>query len=129
MKRLFVFALLVVSARYGWSHRDALFSRPERNDAIVENDASCSIERLRLTVDGRTLVKEWLPSHETAVIPFEVDNDSDFELVWQWSGRTVERHWHGGMVARGSMPGRHVFQIDDDGNVRYYTERKSAAQL
>jgi hypothetical protein len=127
MKRLFILGVFAVCGWYGWTHRDTLFARHETHEAVIENNASSSIERFRLTVDGQTLVKESIASNEKAVIPFEVKNDSDFKLIWEWGDKPGERRWHGGMIAKGAMLQRHVFQIDDAGNVRYYTEPKGPA--
>lgn len=127
MKKLLILALFALAGWYGWTHRDTLFARHESHEAVIENDASSSIERMRLTVDGQTLVKESIPSSDKAVIPFAINNDSDFELVWQWRDRPGECRWQGGMISKGPMPQRHVFQIDDAGNVTYHAEPKGAS--
>ncbi len=124
MKRLFFLALFAVAGWYGWTHRDTLFVRHQSHEAVIENNASTSIERVRLTVDGQTMVKELIPSNEKAVIPFAIQDDSDFKLVWQWGNKPGERHWQGGMIAKGPMLQRHVFQIDDVGGVAYHVEPK-----
>jgi len=124
MKKLIVLALLAAAAWYGWRHKDTLFVRHQGHEAVIENQASTTLERVRLTVDGQTLVKESIPVDGKVVIPFSINNDSDFKLVWQWGGRPGERSWQGGMIARGPLLQRHVFQIDDDGNVTYHAEPK-----
>ncbi len=128
MKRLFFLALLVFAGWYGWKHRDTLFTRHEGHEAVIENDASVGIERVKLTVDGQTLVKEVIASNDKAVLPFSINNDSDFKLEWQYTGKIGERSWQGGMIAKGPILQRHVFQIDDDGNVTYHAEPKGTAK-
>jgi hypothetical protein len=127
MKKLFFLALLGLAIWYGWKHKDTLFTRHDGHEAVIENDASTSLERVRLTVDGQTLVKESIAANDKAVLPFTINNDSDFRLVWQWGNRPGERSWQGGMIARGPMLQRHVFAIDDDGNVTYHAEPKGTA--
>ncbi|MFI5372987.1 MAG: hypothetical protein ACHQ52_15655, partial [Candidatus Eisenbacteria bacterium] len=81
-----------------------------------------SLERVRLTVDGQTMVKESIATGEKISFPFRINNDSSFKLVWQWGNRIGEKTWEGGFIARGPMLQRHVFEVDDDGNVTYHAE-------
>ena len=127
MKKLFFLALFAVAGWYGWNHRDTLFVRQAGHEAVIENNAPTSLERVRITVDGQTLVKESIPADGKAVIPFKINNDSDFRLVWQWGNRPGESNWQGGMIAKGPMLQRHVFQIDEEGNVTYHAEPKGTA--
>ena len=124
MKKLVFLAILVFAGWYGWNHRDQLLHREGSHEAVIKNDASTSLERVRLTVDGQTMVKESIPAGESIELPFKINNDSDFKLVWQWGNRQGERTWEGGMIARGPMLQRHVFEVDDDGNVTYHAEPK-----
>jgi hypothetical protein len=127
MKKLFFLALFAVAGWYGWNHRDTLFVRHEGHEAVIENNASSPIVKMRLAVDGQTLVRESIPPNGKAVVPFSINNDSDFKLVWEWGDKPGERSWQGGMIAKGPMLQRHVFQIDDDGNVTYHAEPKGTA--
>jgi hypothetical protein len=124
MKKLFFLVLVIVAGWYGWNHRDTLLHRQGDNEAVIQNSANTSLERVRLTVDGQTLVKESIAQGEKVVLPFRINNDSDFKLVWQWGNRIGERNWEGGMIAPGPMLQRHVFEVDDEGNVTYHAEPK-----
>ena len=126
MGRLFLFLLVVAAAWYGWKHYPDLLSRRPGHDLVIENAGSADIERVRVTVDGQTLVKEVVPSGQKAVMQFKVTRDSDFDLIWETHGRMGERHWTGGSVPKGPMLQRHIFRIQDDGEVMYTTENKLA---
>lgn len=127
MKKLFFLALLAFACWYAWNHKDTLLKRQGQHEAVIENSTSTSLERVRLTVDGQTLVKESIPVDGKAVLPFQINNDSDFQLTWQWGNRPGEQSWRGGMIAKGPLLQRHVFQIDDDANVTYHAEPKGTA--
>ena len=45
---------------------------------------------IRVIVGGQTLVKEELPSGESATLPFRIAHDASFALNWQW-GNNDER--------------------------------------
>ena len=127
MKNLILFALVAFAAWYGWNHRDILLHRQAGHDAVVENDTGKTIERLRVTVDGQTFVKESLPDGQKAVFPFKVNNDASFALVWQYANQAGEKNWSGGMVPKGPMLQRHIMTIGDDDNVFYRAEHKAAS--
>jgi hypothetical protein len=124
MKKLIFLAILVFAGWYGWNHRDALLHRQGSHEAVIKNDSATSLERVRLIVDGQTMVKESIPAGQSITLPFKINNDSDFKLVWQWGDRIGEKNWEGGMIARGPMLQRHVFEVDNDGNVTYHAEPK-----
>ncbi len=125
MKRLIILALIALAAWYGWNHRGTLLASQDRSEAGIENSASYPIERVRLTVDRHTMVKESIAPREQVVIPFAFQNDSDFNLVWRRPDKQGERHWRGGGVSKGSFPQRYVFQIDNNGRVAFHTEPKA----
>ena len=124
MKKLFLLAMVAVAAWQAYIHYPKLLEKRGSHEAVIENRADLNIQRIRLTVDGRTLVKEALPMGATAVLPFEVNQDSPFRLVWQWERRTEEIQWNGGFVPKGPMLQRHVFSIQSDGTVVYRPEPK-----
>jgi hypothetical protein len=124
MKRLFILALLAFAAWYGWKHYPELLSRTPGHEAVIENDSGLTMERIRLTVDGQTLVKESLATGEKAALPFKVRNDASLKLEWQWKEKLGEMSWAGGMVPRGPMVQRHIMQVDADGGVVYIAENK-----
>ena len=124
MKRFIIFLLLVVAGWYGWKHWEDLVRHSPGHEAVIENYSGLTMVRIRLTVDGQTLVREELPNEERAVIPFKVANDASFQLVWEWKEKLGERHWSGGMVPRGPMVQRHIIQVDADGGVVYTAQPK-----
>ena len=119
MNRLIFLLLLVIAGWWGWKHGPALFKRTASHEAVVENATGATMERVRLSVDGQTFVKELLPSEQRAVFEFTVANDATFGLEWEWKDRLGERRWRGGMVPRGPMVQRHRMQVEADGGVIY----------
>ena len=122
MKRLFLLLLLGVAIWYGWKQYPRLVERRPSHEAVVENQTGAEIRRIRIKVDGQTLVRETLGDGATAALPFRVNRDASFELVWDDAGG--ERSWSGGMVPAGPMVQRHVFVIDTEGQVLYRAENK-----
>lgn len=125
MKKLIFFALVVFAGWYGWNNKDTLFQRKDAHEAIIENDTGEPITRMRLTVDGQTLVKESIPQGAAVSLPFRITNDSDFHLRWQWEQRPGEVEWRGGTVAAGPMTQVHRFLVRGPGNVVYQVEQKT----
>ena len=127
MKKLLFLALLAFAAWYGWNHYRGLFERHASHEAVIVNDSGSPITRIRLKVDGQTLVKEEVAAGQRGVMPFRITNDSDFQLTWQWGDKPGELSWRGGMVAKGPMVQRHLFTIDSEGQVIYQAENKTVA--
>ena len=124
MKRLVFFLLLVLAGWYGWKRWPELLHRTPGHEAVVENDTGLTMERVRVTVDGQTFVKEELANEQRAVFPFKVAHDASFDLEWGWKEKMGERRWRGGMVPRGPMVQRHLMQVDSDGGVIYTANAK-----
>lgn len=122
MKRLIVLVLLALAGWYGWNNYRQIFEKHPSHEAVIDNIGGAAIERLRIRVDGQTLVKELIPSGEKAALPFRVNRESTFELEWR-SGAN-ERRWSGGLVTAGPMVQRHLFAVDDNGEVMYRAENK-----
>ncbi len=120
--RLFVILLLAVAVWYGWKQYPKLAERRAAHDAVIENQTSREIERIRLKVGDQTLVREKLGPSETATLPFRVNQDASFTLTWQSHG--AELSWSGGMVPAGPMVQRHEFVIDPDEQVLYRATNK-----
>jgi len=125
MKKFLFLVLVAFAGWYGWNHRDNLLKRQDSHEAIVENDTGESMERIRLTVDGQTVVKETLAQGAAATLPFRVTNDSDFRLTWQWTQRPGEANWRGGTVAAGPLTQVHRFIVQGERSVVYQVEQKN----
>ncbi len=125
MKKLILLILVGVAAWYGWKMYPSLVDKRASHEAVIQNQATSGITRVRLQVDGQTLVKEVIASGGSATIPFKINNDATFDLEFEWQDRAGERSWHGGRVPRGPMVQRHIFTIDDQGDVIYRSETKS----
>ena len=119
MKRFIFLVLLVLAGWYGWKRWPDLFTHAPGHEAVVENDTGLTMERVRVTVDGQTFVKEVIPNEQRVVFPFKVAHDASFELEWGWKEKMGERRWRGGMVPRGPIVQRHLMQVDADGGVVY----------
>ena len=124
MKRLIVFLLFALAAWFGWKHWPELMRHTPGHEAVVVNDTGLTMERVRLTVDGQTFVKEVLPSEQRATFDFKVAHDASFGLEWEWKDKLGERRWRGGMVPQGPMVQRHMMQVDADGGVIYTANAK-----
>jgi hypothetical protein len=122
MKKLIFVCLVGATAWYGWTHYKGLLQRQPSHEAVIQNQTSHTLDRIRLKVDGQTLVKETLPAGETARLPFRVNHDSSFEL-W-WGTGPSERSWTGGLVPAGPMAQRHSFTIGEGDEVMYRAEGK-----
>src|SRR5262245_27544196 len=112
MGRLFFFALIVFAAWYGWNHYRDLITRKPSHDAVIENHSGRDMERVRLTVGGKTYVKETLPDETSVTFHFRVTEDATFLLEWKWTTKDVELRWTGGGVPAGPMVQRHIMQVD-----------------
>jgi hypothetical protein len=127
MKKLFFLAIVGVAAWYAWTHRDTLFKREGMHEAVVVNNAGEDLQRVRVVVNGQTLVREALAENQKASLPFKISADSDFQVTWQFTTKPGEMSWRGGTIAPGPMLQRHVFEIMADGSVLYHAESKGVA--
>jgi len=124
MKKLLFFAIVAFAAWYGWKHYPELMHRLPSHEAVIENRTGRPMTRVRLSVDGKTFVKDRIDDNADATIPFRVDNDATFTLVWQWESEGVEKSWTGGLVPKGPMVQRHHLTVDNEGGVIYRAEAK-----
>ena len=125
MKKLLVLAIIAVAAWQAKEHLPQLLHPQPSHQAVVENKSGEAIERMRLTVAGRTFVAEKLANGESATFAFRVARDSNFQMTWSWSTRAFEASWNGGMVAHGPMVQRHVITIEPGGGVIYEAQDPS----
>jgi hypothetical protein len=124
MMRLVFVLLIAAAAWYGWKHYPELLHRLPSHEAVIANHTGKVLTRIRLTVDGKTFVKERLGDGETVTFPFRVENDSEFGLEWEFESALGQRTWKGGMVPKGPMVQRHLFTIDGDEQVVYEARSK-----
>lgn len=117
MKRLLFLVILAGAGWYGWQHRDVLFAPNTDSEAVLVNEGTRAMLRVRLTVGGRTHVREVVEPGARASIPFAIERRSDFRLRWEWRGREGGPEWRGGEVE--PRPGRQrcTLQVYDDGGV------------
>ena len=124
MNQLLFFALVVFAAWYGWNHYRDVLTRKPSHDAVIENHSGHEMVRVRLTVGGKTFVKESLPDETSVTFPFRVSQDATFLLEWKWGDKDLELHWEGGGVPAGPMVQRHIMTVDADAAVIYKAEPK-----
>lgn len=122
MRRLIVLGLLAFAIWYGSQHGGKLFTRRPSHEAVIENTGDVAMARVRLRVDGQTLVRDAIAAGEAATLPFHVQRDGTFDLQWETSG--VEHIWSGGLVPAGPMVQRHRFSVDGEAQVLYRPENK-----
>ena len=124
MKSLVLFVLVCVAAWMAWHHWPELFEKHPHHDIQLVNAGSSSITRMRVTVGGQTFVKEVLAPGASTTWSFEVQDDSDFRLVWELADKMGEHQWSGGRVTKGPIVQHHTLTIDRDGGVVYTFEDK-----
>ena len=124
MKKLLFFALAAFAAWYGYNHYHELLDKRPSHEAVVVNSTGHPLTRVRVVVDGQTLVKETLDRDQKAVFPFRVEHDASFELYWQYADKPGMENWRGGMVPKGPMVQRHIMTIDAEDQVIYQPENK-----
>lgn len=124
MKKLIFMLLVALAAWYGYKHYPEILHRQGTHDLVIENNTGKPMERIRVMVDGQTLVKEALGDGEKATIPFRVQNDASFRMEWEYATQLGTRNWSGGMVPKGPMLQRHILSIDPDDAVMYRAENK-----
>jgi hypothetical protein len=107
---------------WGWTRGPELFQKQPSHEVLVTNASRARLERLRVSVAGRTFVAETLDAGGEMRHSFRTADDTQFRLVWQWSDRLGEFEWTGGRVARGPLAQRHRLRIDGDNGVVYFTE-------
>jgi len=125
MKNLILLALIAAAAWFGWKHYPELFERKASHEAVIENQTGMTMERIRVTADGHTVVCESLPNGQSARLPFRVENDSDITLEWQYAEKAGDRRWRGGLVPKGPMVQRHIMTVDSDDQVIYRPVNKT----
>ena len=122
MRFLILLIVVVGVGWYGWTHREDLFQHPPAHEAVVDNRSGSPLDRVRIKVDGQTLVQERMAAGQVARLTFRVNRDSAFELIW--TIRNEDRTWSGGMVPAGPLPQRFFFTIGAGNDVTYRTEHR-----
>ena len=119
MKRLVLLVVVALAVWVGWNQRSTVFERRASHEAVVVNEARGALTRLRVTVGGRTFVRERLEPKERFSFRFLTNEDTKFRLVWTRADRIGEAEWSGGFVAHGPLVRRHRIRIDDDNGILY----------
>jgi len=114
MKRLLFLAIVGAVAWYGWQNRGAVFGGSADSEVVLVNAGIRAMQRVRLTVDGETYVREVIEPDARAHLPVRVTRVSDFRLVWEWRGLEASRDWQGGQVTPGPPRSRCTIQVFDD---------------
>jgi hypothetical protein len=117
MKRLFWLALFGAAVWYGWHHWGGVFGGSRDSEAVIVNSATHAMQRVRLTVDGQTFVRDAIEPEAQVTLPFRVARSSDFRLRWEWRGVDAAPDWRGGQVEPGPTRTRCTLQVFDDGGV------------
>jgi hypothetical protein len=127
MKRLLFLVLLAAAAWYGWRHWPELVNRQPGHEAVIINHSGKPMVRVRLMVDGQTLVKERLADGEQGALGFKVADDATLELEWEYETTMGQHRWRGGQVPRGPLVQRHFITVDADDQVIYEARQKGVA--
>jgi len=117
MKKLILLALFAAAAWYGWKNREALMHPVPSDQAVIVNAADRALLRVRLTVDGQTMVRDAIEPGASTTFPFHIAHDSDFQMDWQWRGREGRGVWRGGLVTANSPPSSSTLTVSADGSV------------
>lgn len=117
MKRLLFLAIVVAIGWYGWQHRAVLFTGDTDSVAVLVNDGTRDMLRVRLTVDGQTYVRDVIAQGTQTTIPMPVRRVSDFRLRWEWRGLEGAPNWQGGEVTPGPPRSRCTLTVFDDNGV------------
>ncbi len=114
MKRLLFLVFLVAVVWYGWNHRGGLLTGNTDSEAVLVNEGTREMLRVRLTVDGRTYVRDEIAPGARTTIPIAVSRTSDFRLRWEWKGLEGAPDWRGGEIAPGPPRSRCTITMYDD---------------
>ncbi|HEY3215110.1 MAG TPA: hypothetical protein VGK93_01320 [Candidatus Eisenbacteria bacterium] len=123
MKKLLILLLVLGVGWYGWKQAPRLGERRPSHLAVIENASHSRLEHLRLSVSGRTFVRDRLPPGQRATFAFQVRRDASFVFRWE-QGSLGKRTWSGGLVPAGPLLQRHVIRVGDDDRVSYFAERR-----
>ena len=125
MKRLLLWAVVLVAAWYGWKHQDELRKRGT-DEFVAVNHSGQALERLRVSVAGEQFAVESLEKGATKRLALHSERDGMFELVWNVKGIEVEKRWSGGSFNPGPILMRHRFEFTDGDGVVWTSERLAA---
>lgn len=117
MKRLLFLAIVAAIGWYGWQHRGVLLKGDTDSVAVLVNDGTRDMLRVRLTVDGQTYVRDVIAQGTQTTFPMPVRRVSDFRLHWEWRGLEGAPDWRGGEVTPGPPRSRCTLTVFDDNGV------------
>ncbi len=125
MKRLFLLAIVAAALWWGYQ-RNWDFSREAGNGAVLSNRSGQTLERVRLTIGGETLVREVLEPDARAELTFHSKRDGAFRLVWHVRGQVGEKSWSGGHLIGGPTASVHHFEFDSQHGVIWHARERTA---
>ncbi len=117
MKKLLFLAIIAFAAWYGWNHRDTILRGNDSSEAVVVNAGTRAMTRVRLTVGGKTQVRDDIEPADKATFVFRLSRPSDFQLNWDWRGLEIVPSWRGGEALAAPLRQRCTLQVFDDGTV------------
>jgi hypothetical protein len=122
MKRLFWLVLFAAVGWYGWQHRATLLHPEVVDEVVIVNATGTDIVRVRVTVDGQTLVREAIANGTSSTLTFHLERQSEFQVEWQWRRREGRVNWRGGLVTPGPVPLRTTITALTDGTAMATSE-------
>ena len=124
MKGFLMLLLLALAIWVGWKKWPEIVNNRPGHDLVVVNETGQGLERIRVRIDGQTLVRESLPDGQSVTFQFKVQSEASFDLEAEWANKPGLIRWQGGLVPPGPMLQRHIIRFDPDGEIIYLTENK-----
>jgi len=108
--RLILLVLIVFAAWQAKLHYPKLLHRERVQELIVENRGDVPLERLRIRIGDRTLVREVIAPGAKTTFTFNVLRDSRFDVQWIWADRIADYTCTVGHATVGQVA-RHTIRI------------------
>ena len=124
LKRLLFLVLVAAAVWYGSKHYRTLMPS-KSSDIEVVNHSGRGVDRLRISVNGQTVVVEALEDGATRIVPFQPARDGTFRLIWNARGLMDERTWSGGNASAGAELKTYRFEFRENAAVLWSSRLKS----
>jgi hypothetical protein len=124
LKKLVFLALVVAAVWYGSKHYKTLMPA-KSGDVEVVNHSGRGVDRLRISVNGQTVVIETLDDGATMRVPFQPQRDGMFQLTWVARGLQGEPTWSGGNASAGPELKTNRFEFRENAGVIWSSEIKT----